>query len=150
MLQFQNQYFYMVPFFFLDYLISFNNVPRTMELFNLCYCFCHWYIKSLIRYWIGDYIKIGFKNHLPRQLYMEENLGRKLLLSLENNNELQVSCLLMTILIKEEITCWEKNLFTRCLVIVSKTNISYLLMILPNISSKKRKKLLKVENIILQ
>ena len=90
-------FFYGFFFSFLITIISFNNVPRTIGIIQpLLLFFAVGISRVTIRYWIGDLYKIRLeKSSLPKAaIYGAGNAGRKLLISLENNNELQVSCFL--------------------------------------------------------
>ena len=141
-------FFYGFFFSFLITIISFNNVPRTIGIIQpLLLFFAVGISRAAIRYWIGDLYKIRLeKSSLPKAvIYGAGNAGRKLLISLENNNELQVSCFLDDDEDKKGRLLVGKRIYSPEYIdyLVTKKNISYLLLALPNISSSKRKEIIK-------
>ena len=88
-------FLYGFVFSFLITFISFNDVPRTIGIIQpLLLFFAVGVSRAVIRYWIGDLYKSRLrKSSLPKAvIYGAGNAGRKLLISLENSNEFQVSC----------------------------------------------------------
>ena len=135
-------------FSFLISIISFNGVPRTIGIIQpLLLFFGVGISRAAIRYWIGDLYKIRLtKSALPKALiYGAGNAGRKLLISLENNNELQVSCFLDDDEEKKGRLLVGKRIYSPEYIdyLVKEKNISYLLLALPNISSQRRKDIIK-------
>ncbi|MCR8545137.1 MAG: polysaccharide biosynthesis protein [Prochlorococcus marinus CUG1432] len=135
-------------FSFLITIISFDTVPRTIGIIQpLLLFFAVGISRSAVRYWIGDLYKIRLeKSSLPKAvIYGAGNAGRKLLISLENNNELQVSCFLDDDEKKKGRLLVGKRIYSPEYIdfLATEKNISYLLLALPNISSKKRKEIIK-------
>ena len=145
-------FLYGFVFSFLITFISFNDVPRTIGIIQpLLLFFAVGVSRAVIRYWIGDLYKSRLrKSSLPKAvIYGAGNAGRKLLISLENSNEFQVSCFIDDDLKKKGRLLGGKRIHSPDYLdyLSKEKNISYLLLALPNISNKKRKDIIKkVEN----
>ena len=110
----------------------------------------HWFDSGL-----EIYIKTDLKKSaLPKAIiYGAGNSGRKLLIALENNKELEISCFLDDDVEKQGRVLSGKRIYSPDYLdkLVSQKKISYLLLALPKLQDFKEKKLLiKLFNIIYQ
>ena len=141
-------FLYGFSFAFLITIISFENVPRTIGIIQpLLLFFAVGVSRVAIRYWIGDLYQIRLKkSSLPKAvIYGAGNAGRKLLISLENNNELQVTCFIDDSDEKQGRLLVGKRIYSPDYLdyLATDKNISYLLLALPNISSARRKEIIR-------
>ncbi len=129
-------------------LISFKDVPRTIGFIQpLLLFFTIGGSRALIRYWIGNLYRIRIKkSNLPRAaIYGAGNVGRELILSLENNNEFLVSCFIDDDKEKQGRVLAGKTIYSPKALdyLVKNKNISYLFLALPRINYSQRIKIIK-------
>ena len=141
-------FFYGILFSFLITIISLNDVPRTIGIIQPLLLFLAvGASRAVIRYWIGDLYQLRLKkSSLPKAvIYGAGNAGRQLLVSLENNNALQVSCFIDDDIDKKGRLLFSKRIYSPDYLdhLAKNKDISYLLLALPNISSKRRKEIIK-------
>ncbi len=135
-------------FSFLITIRAFNDVPRTIGIIQpLLLFFAVGASRAVIRYWIGDLYQLRLKkSSLPKAvIYGAGNSGRQLLISLENNYDLQVSCFIDDDIYKKGRLLAGKKIYSPDYLdhLATKRDISYLLIALPNISSKRRKEIIR-------
>ena len=129
-------------------LISFKDVPRTIGFIQpLLLFFATGGSRALIGYWIGNLYRIRInKSNLPRAaIYGAGNVGRELILALENNDEFLVSCFIDDDKEKHGRVLAGKPIYSPKSLdfLVKNKNISYLFLALPRINYSQRIKIIK-------
>ena len=130
-------------------IFKFQDVPRTIGFIQpLLLFFAVGGSRALIRYWIGDLYKLRLKkSSLPKAIIYGAGIsGRKLLLALENNNELQVSFFIDDDLEKQGRVLSGKKIYSPNILhnnLKISENISYLLLAIPNITNTQKSEIVK-------
>ena len=140
-------FFYGVVFFIFISIITFKDVPRTIGIIQpLLLFFAVGGSRALVRFWIGDLYQDRLKKSaLPKAvIYGAGNSGRKLLIALENNKELEISCFVDDDLEKHGRVLSGKRIYSPNYLdkIVNQQKISYLLLALPKITRHQRKEII--------
>jgi len=140
-------FFYGIVFFICISIITLKDVPRTIGIIQpLLLFFAVGASRALVRFWIGDLYQDRLKKSaLPKAvIYGAGNSGRKLLIALENNKELEISCFLDDNVEKHGRVLSGKRIFSPDYLdnLVSKQKISYLLLALPKIDRYQRKEII--------
>ncbi len=140
-------FFYGIVFSIFISIITLNDVPRTIGIIQpLLLFFAVGGSRALIRYWIGDlYQDRLIKSSLPKAvIYGAGNSGRKLLIALENNKEIEITCFLDDNIEKQGRVLSGKRIYSSDYLdfLVNKKNISYLLLAIPRITRSQRKDLI--------
>ena len=140
-------FFYGVVFFIFISIITLKDVPRTIGIIQpLLLFFAVGGSRALVRFWIGDLYQDRLKKSaLPKAvIYGAGNSGRKLLIALENNKELEISCFLDDDVEKHGRVLSGKRIFPSEYLdkLVTHQKISYLLLALPKITRFQRKEII--------
>ena len=140
-------FFYGIVFFIFISIITLKDVPRTIGIIQpLLLFFAVGGSRALVRFWIGDLYQDRLKKSaLPKAvIYGAGNSGRKLLIALENNKELEISCFLDDDVEKQGRVLSGKRIFPPDYLdkLVSQQRISYLLLALPKITRFQRKEII--------
>ena len=140
-------FFYGLVFFIFITIITLKDVPRTIGIIQpLLLFFAVGGSRALVRFWIGDLYRDRLKKSaLPKAvIYGAGNSGRKLLIALENNKELEISCFLDDDVEKHGRVLSGKKIFPPEYLdkLVSQQKISYLLLALPKITRFQRKEII--------
>jgi len=140
-------FFYGIAFFVFITIITLKDVPRTIGIIQpLLLFFAVGGSRALVRFWIGDLYQDRLKKStLPKAvIYGAGNSGRKLLIALENNKEIEISCFLDDDIEKHGRVLSGKRIFPPDYLdkLVSQQKISYLLLALPKITRFQRKEII--------
>ncbi len=140
-------FFYGVIFLIFISIITLKDVPRTIGIIQpLLLFFAVGGSRALVRFWIGDLYQDRLKKSaLPKAvIYGAGNSGRKLLIALENNKELEISCFVDDDLEKHGRVLSGKRIYSPNYLdkIVNQHKIAYLLLALPKITRYQRKEII--------
>ncbi len=140
-------FFYGIVFSIFISIITLEGVPRTIGIIQpLVLFFAVGGSRALVRFWIGDLYQDRLKKSaLPKAIiYGAGNSGRELLIALENNKELEISCFLDDNIDKQGRVLSGKRIYSPDYLdkLVNQKNISYLLLALPRITRFQRKEII--------
>ena len=140
-------FFYGMVFFIFISIMPLKEVPRTIGIIQpLLLFFAVGGSRALVRFWIGDLYQDRLKKSLlPKAvIYGAGNSGRKLLIALENNKELEISCFLDDDSEKHGRVLSGKRIYSPDYLdkLVNQQKISYLLLALPKITRPQRKEII--------
>ena len=140
-------FIYGLFFSFLITIISFENIPRTVGIIQpLLLFFAVGGSRALIRFWIGDLYQNRLKKSLlPKAvIYGAGNSGRKLLIALENNKEIEITGFLDDDIEKQGRVLSGKKIYSLDYLdeLIKTEDISYLLLAFPRINRTRRKKII--------